>query len=119
MKIKEPSTISNIIYNGLVISIFLLGLWLAIWARRQVQGQIETGKAESRNSEPPAKARSVRVLMFGEELCVFTNVVAVVPCTANCTLIRYVADGRTNDFHAWAAEVQEQIGNGESRKLKP
>lgn len=34
-----------------------------------------------------------------------TNCVAILPCTDACTLVRYVDNGVTNEFHAWAVPV--------------
>lgn len=65
--------------------------------------------ASALSAAQPTVTAVVRSPFGGPELERFTNVVAVVwnheKREPPCHLIRYVKDGKTNEFHAWMVNV--------------
>lgn len=43
-----------------------------------------------------------------------TNCIAITKCTADCTLVRYIERGKTNEFHAWMVPIHVET-NKDSR----
>lgn len=62
------------------------------------------GCGEKPKPAPPAKATTTYTVKT--PVWETTNAIEVLPNhEPNCTLVRYVADGTTNEFHAWMVPV--------------